>query len=140
MSDHLVQDLRDADFQLYPAHFLLGVVDAPRDAEAALEDLIARGVPKAELHTWYGPDGVRAIDPDGRRHGWTGRVWRAAQRATGEQHTFERYADELGEGHVCVGVHCRTAHDAMSATAVLSHHGGHYMNYFGAVMIETLTR
>jgi hypothetical protein len=140
VSDHLIDDLRDPDFHLHPAHFLIGVVDAPREAEDALEDLIRRGVPRHEIHTWFGPAGVAAIDPDGRRHGWGARIWRAAQRATGEHHTFERYAEEIGQGHVCVGVHCRTAHDARSAGAILGRHGGHYVNYFGAIMIETLKR
>jgi len=140
MAADLVQNVQHLEFHLYPAHLLLGVVDAPGDAEATLEDLLAGGVARADLRTSFGSSGLAAIDPDGQMHGWIARLWRGAQRATGEHQTFAHYAEEVGRGHICVGVQCHSPREESIASAILDRHGAHFVNYFGAAMIETLRR
>jgi hypothetical protein len=140
MASGLVQHVPRLQFHLYPSHLLLGVVDAPEYADEALEDFESQGIPLTDMCASFGDDGVAAFDPDGREHGWLARVWRAAQRATGEHQTFEHYADELKLGHICVGVHCASMEAAERAATILQRHRAHYVNYFGPAMIETLRR
>ena len=135
----LVDERRDVTFRANPVHFLMGIIDRMPDAEDAIAELIDRGVTTSEIHTWFGDEGVRAIDPEGHSHGVIARLWRGAQNATGEHHTFERYAEEIGEGHICLGVHC-APYKAPFVAAVLSRHGGHYLNYHGMTLVEHLRR
>ena len=83
-----------------------------------LPKFVDHGVSTSEIHTWFGDEGVNTIDPEGQSHGLLARMWRSAQSATGQHRTFERYAEEIAEGHICVGVHC-APHKAQQVAAVL---------------------
>jgi hypothetical protein len=135
----LVSERRDLTFRANPVHFLMGIIDTMPDAEDAIAELLNRGITASEIHTWFGDEGVKAIDPNGQSHGLIARLWRGAQNATGEHHSFERYAEEIAEGHICLGVHC-APYRAPYVAAVLSEHGGHYLNYHGVTLVQHLKR
>ena len=103
-SRRLVEELQDTGFHYWPSSYLHAVVDSVEDAELALGEMIAAGIPRDQLHTWYGPAGSAAIDPTGRNHGRMARLWRTLEKATPERDLLERYASEVEGGHVCIGI------------------------------------
>ncbi len=135
----LVEKLQDPAFHYWPASYLYGVVDSTAAAELALVDLLAAGVAEDQLHTWYGPAGVAAIDPTGQKHGRMARLWRALESVTGERELLERYANEVERGHVGIGVHCGSGDGLRVLTDILRKHGGHLITYFSAGSVERLS-
>jgi hypothetical protein len=132
-----VDEVRSSAFQYYPASQLCGVVDSRAEADATLEDLVAAGVPKERLHTWYGPSGRSAFAPtsdDGNR---AARWWRELERSTGERELLDQYAAEVDHGNVCIGVRCGDGRDVV--TSIFHRHGGHLISYFSIGSVERLS-
>jgi nucleotide-binding universal stress UspA family protein len=135
----LVEELQDRDFHYWPSSYLHGIVDSIDEAESALGDMLAAGLAKDQLHTWFGPDGSAAIDPTGRNHGRMARLWRSLERATPERELLERYANEVDAGHVCIGVQIGSPEAVRVAAGILEHHGGRLLSYFSVGSVERLS-
>jgi nucleotide-binding universal stress UspA family protein len=135
----LLDELRSRTFQYWPTSYLYAVVDTPEAAEPVLADLIATGVPKDHIRTWYGHAGKTAIDSSGEHHTRTARLWRALEKATGERELLDRYADEIERGHVCLGVRCgsREARDILAS--ILQKHGARMISFFSIGSVERLS-
>jgi len=136
--DSLVDQLQATTFPYWPASYLYAVIDDPGAAEAALADLVAIGIPKDQMRTLVGASGKETIDPTGERHNRAARLWRAMERATPERGLIERYAKEAEQGHVCVGVRCRTG-DRDTVAGILRRRGGHLLSYFSIGSVERLS-
>jgi nucleotide-binding universal stress UspA family protein len=134
----LVEELQDTGFHYWPSPYLHGVVDSPDEAESALRDMLAAGLSKEQVHTWYGPAGYAAIDPSGRHHGRMARLWRTLERATPERDLLERYASEVDAGHVCIGVQIGSPEGVRVLTEILKQHGGHSISYFSVGSVQYL--
>jgi nucleotide-binding universal stress UspA family protein len=135
----LVEELQDTGFHYWPSPYLQGVVDSIDEAESALADIITAGVPKDQLHTWYGPAGSAAIDPTGRNHGRMARIWRALEKATPERDLLDRYASEVEAGHVCIGVQIASQEGVRVLAEILKQHGGHLISYFSIGSVQHLS-
>jgi len=138
-SRRLVEELQDNGFHYWPSSYLHGVVDSVEEAESALGDMIAAGIPQDQLHTWYGPAGSAAIDPTGRNHGRLARLWRTLEKAMPERELLERYASEVEGGHVCIGVQIGSQEGVRVLTDILKQHGGHLISYFSAGSVQHLS-
>ena len=101
--------------------------------------MIAAGIPRDQLHTWYGPAGSAAIDPTGRNHGRMARLWRTLEKATPERELLERYASEVEGGHVCIGVQIASRQGVRVLTDILKQHGGHLISYFSPGSVQHLS-
>jgi len=134
----LVEELQDTGFHFWPSSYLHGVVDSRDEAEATLGDMIAVGIPKDQLHTWYGPGGSAAIDPTGQNHGRLARLWRTLERATPERELLEHYAKEVDAGHVCIGVQIASPEAVRVLADILKQHGGHLISYFTVASVQHL--
>jgi hypothetical protein len=135
----LVGELQDTTFRYWPSSYVQGVVDSVKDAELALADIINAGVPKQQLHTWFGASGVTAIDPSGRHHGRMARLWRTLEKATPERELLERYASEVEAGHVCIGGHIDSREGARVMADILKHHGGRLISYCSLGAVQHLS-
>jgi nucleotide-binding universal stress UspA family protein len=134
----LVAELQDTTFRFWPSSYVHGVVDSVEDAESALAEIITAGVPKNQLHTWFGPAGSAAIDPDGRHHGRMARLWRLLEKATPERDLLEQYASEVDAGRVCIGGHIDSPEGARVMADILKHHGGRLISYFSVGAVQHL--
>jgi nucleotide-binding universal stress UspA family protein len=128
LSRNLVEELQDTGFHYWPSSYLHGVVDSVEDAESALGEMIAAGIPRDQLHTWFGAAGSAAID--GRNRGRMARLWRTLEKATPERELLERYASEVDGGHVCIGIQIGSQQGVRVLTDILKQHGGHLISYF----------
>jgi len=132
-------EFQDTTFHYWPANHLYGVVDSPDRAESVLAELLDAGVPRDRVRTWYGPAGEKAIDPTGKDHGRTARIWRALEKATGERDLLDGYATAVREGHVCIGVRCGSGDGKDTVTAILRGHGAHLISYLSLGSVERLS-
>ncbi len=55
----------DPDFIFYPTNKVVGIIDDPADAKAALRDLRAAGFTADEIEVLTGEEGAHRIDPTG---------------------------------------------------------------------------
>ena len=91
------------------------------------------------LQTWHGPSGKDAIDPTGERQGRMARLWRTLEKATPERQLLDRYAEEVGLGHVCIGVRCGSGDGRKIVVSILQQHGGRLLSYFAVGSVERLS-
>ena len=136
--DSLVDQLQATTFPYWPASYLYAVIDDPGAAEVALADLVVIGIPKDQMRTLVGASGKETIDPTGEHHTRAARLWRAMEKATPERGLIERYAKEAEQGHVCIGVRCRTV-DRDIIADILRRRGAHLLSYFSIGSVERLS-
>ena len=67
------------------------------------------------------------------------RLWRALEKATRERELLEHYASEVANGHVGIGVQCRSGDERNVLAEILRKHGGHLISYFSVGSVERLS-
>ena len=117
---------------------VMAVIDDAGKAEAAIETLERAGVPEHELATLTGTDGVREIDADGVHGGGVKQALRALQRLTTEGDHLRHYEAELVRGHLVVDVTAHGRQKRDTVVQILSSHGAHFINAYGAWTIESV--
>jgi len=126
-------------FLRYPTRKVVGVVDTSDDLEAALSALAAAGLAPESIQVFSGDDGIRCIDSDGYHHGLLGRLTRIFQAVGEEYEHMRRYEEELRAGHYLVAVSVSDDEvERERVAAILSEHGGHFVDYYGPLAIKHL--
>jgi hypothetical protein len=137
----MVQEATQADreFIHYPTNMLVGVIDEADAAQAALHELTERGFNADEIRVLCGPEGAKQLDVSGREHGILGRLSRLILNvADAESESIRRHEQELEAGHFLVAIPAAEPAARERAREILLEHGGHYINFFGAWIVETL--
>lgn len=125
----------------YPTGQLLCVVDDPAAARAAVDDLVAGGVARDDILLLSGPDDARCLDGTGAGHGLRSRMLRAVQFAMMDQlPDFAWYEAAAREGRAVVAVRVPDAARRRAVVEVLERAGAHFMNYFGRLSTEEISR
>lgn len=125
----------------YPTGRLLCVVDDPARAREAVEELVAVGVARDDVAVLTGPDDARRFDGTGTGHGLRSRLLRLIQFAMMDQlPDFAWYEAAAGEGRAVVAVRVADADRRRAVVEVLERAGAHFMNYFGRLSTEELSR
>ena len=125
--------------RLFPYQSVVGVVDAPADLEAAVDELVSRGFGESDVHVLCGTRGIEQIDAKGKRKGLLARLFRVVDALGEEREHTARHVKELESGHFVVVI---DAHDEASKTRAreaLSAHGGHFINFYSRWSTEDLT-
>jgi len=123
----------------YPSNKVVGFIDDPNDAQAALRDLNAAGFKAAEIEFLTGDEGARRIDVTGRKHGPLARIVRSIQKLGDyESKHLRRHEQELLAGHFGIGVTAKRESDRQKVRQILKSHNGHFINYYGKWAMEIL--
>ena len=123
----------------YPTNRLLGVVDDPAEAVAAMADLASSGLATRELDILRGDEGADRMDGTGEVSGWLGRLRRAFDFTLMDQLVdFAVYERALRDGRAVVMVHVHGDAPKAAAHQILKRHGGHFINYYGRFATEEL--
>lgn len=125
----------------YPTGRLLCVVDEPARARDAIEELAALGIARDDVLVLAGPDDARRFAGTGTGHGFRARILRLVQFAMMDQlPDFAWYEAAAREGRAVVAVRVPDAARRRAVAEVLERAGAHFMNYFGRLSTEELSR
>jgi hypothetical protein len=124
----------------YPTRKLLGVIDDPAQARAAVAALEATGVPPSDIRLLLGEDGRRDLATLGRRPNPLSRAVRVFQFMSMDQlPDFLVYERAIEDGRAVVAVHVANRAAMQAARVVLERFGAHFLNHFGRLSTEELS-
>lgn len=124
----------------YPTQRLLGVVDDPEAARAAVAELVASGTAPADIELLAGPEGRERLGRLGPKPNWLSRVVRVFQYLSMDQlPDFLMYEAAIGEGRTVVAIRVTGRERMLACRDVLVRHGAHFLNHFGRLWTEELT-
>jgi len=125
----------------YPTDHLLAVIDDPSAADSAVDRLLARGFAAEDVTALRGPGEASRIDGLGASGGPLRRLVRVVQFMTMDQMPdFRLYEAAIAAGRTVVAVHVRDAGMTRLARDILAAAGGHFMNRYGRLSTEELSR
>jgi hypothetical protein len=128
-----------SDFIYHPTNKVVGIIDDPRDAQAAVRDLKASGFTADEIDVLTGEQGAHRIDPTGREHGTLARIVRSIQKVGNyESEHVRRHEQELLAGHFGIGVTAKQQEDREKVRQILKSHNAHFINFYGQWAMEKL--
>jgi len=136
----LIDKNKTSDFIAYPTNKVVGFIDDPGDAQAALSDLRAAGFAADEIEVLTGEEGARRIDVDGGEHGALAHIVRSILKALGDYEIphAERHEQELLAGHFAIGVTAKQEERQKKVRGILKSHNGHFINFYGTWTMENL--
>ena len=124
----------------YPTRKLLGVIDDPERARAAVAALQANGVPAADVRLLLGEEGRVDLGRLGPRPNLLSRAVRVFQFMSMDQlPDFLVYERALLDGRAVLAVHVANRDAMLAVRAVLERFGAHFLNHFGRLYTEELT-
>jgi hypothetical protein len=123
----------------FPVDAVVGILDEPDAASAALDALVDAGVPEERIQVLCGEAGARRLDPSGKRHGLPGRIKRVIQQfADQEVQHLEHHSEALRAGGYLVAVPAEDEEEGERIAGILKDHGGHFINRYGRWTVQRL--
>jgi urease gamma subunit len=120
---------------------LMAVIDDSRAATAATRRLAEVGFPPEAVTVLLGVKDADRIDSLGKQSGLWKKLWRAVQfTQTDQMVDLVVYEAALRDGRAVVTVHTPRVEDRQRAKRVLAAAGAHFMNYFGRLSTEDISR
>ena len=120
---------------------LLAVLDTPEAATAAIRALGRAGFPPEAVTVLRGDDDADRIDSRGLVRGRWRRAWRILQfTQTDQMVDLAVYEAALRDGRIVVLVRARRPEDRVRAQRALESAGAHFMNFFGRLATEDISR
>jgi len=139
MTTHVNPDPHAEGFQWQPTNKVTAIIDRLDDVFSAIRSLQHAGFSEKDLSVYLGKDGLAKLDVHGKGHGVLGRIIRAVESVTADQHPDKDAEAALKEGRAYITV-STDGSDEQKATAerVLKAHGAHGVRYFGRLIVERL--
>ena len=120
---------------------LMAVIDKPEAASLAAGALVRQGLPAEAVTVLQGDQDAARMDSLGKMSGPWRKLWRAVQFTQADQMVdLVMYEAALRDGRAVIAVHARRAEDRERAKRVLAAAGAHFMNYFGRLSTEDISR
>ena len=124
----------------YPTNRLLGVIDAPAGAAAAVDALVGASFAPGDVVVLVGEDGRDRLGRLGHQPNALSRLVRLLQFTLMDQTPdFLVYEHAILDGRAVVAVHVANRDGMLEASAVLQQHGAHFLNYFGRLSTEEVS-
>jgi hypothetical protein len=126
----------------YHENHVIGILDTPEAAEAAVRALTGGGFLESEVTVTCGVERADLLRGSTGRSGLIGRVLQVVDRFGGggeEMDARHQYEQALRDGHLNVLVLAPTEERKRLAADILRQHGGHFINFFGRLTVEKLT-
>jgi hypothetical protein len=122
-------------------HRLMAVLDQPEAAATARQALLREGFPPDAITVLQGDRDADRIDSFGKSSGPLRKLWRVVQFTQADQMVdLVVYEAALRDGRAVITVHARRAEERERAKRVLAAAGAHFMNFFGRVSTEDISR
>ena len=122
-------------------HRLMAVLDQPAATVPAKEALVHEGFAPDAITVLHGDRDADRVDSFGRSSGPLRKLWRVVQFTQADQMVdLVVYEAALRDGRAVITVHARRAEERDRAKRVLAAAGAHFMNFFGRVSTEDISR
>ena len=122
-------------------HRLMAVLDQPDAATQAEQALVREGFAPDAITILQGDRDADRIDSFGKSSGPLRKLWRVVQFTQADQMVdMVVYEAALRDGRAVITVHARRAEERELAKRVLAAAGAHFMNFFGRVSTEDISR
>ena len=131
----------NSEFTFDPTNKIVGIIDDPDGAKAALSDLRAADFTVNEIEVLMGEEGARRIDMSVQRHEVSGHIVPSTQKPPAFYDApaiVGRVEEELLAGHYFIGVTAKESDAKERALDILKSHGGHFINFYGRWAAEGL--
>jgi hypothetical protein len=128
-----------SDSLSFPDDTVVGILDDPDSASAAVDALLDGGIPDQEIQVLCCDSGARRLDPSGERHGVLGQLQRLVQHF-GDQEIphLQKQAEALEAGKFLVAAPAETDEESRRVAGILSSHGGHFINRYTPWTVERM--
>ena len=130
-----------SEFTFDPTNKVVGIIDEPGDAIAALRDLRAAGFTADEIEVLMGEEGARRIDISGEWQGVLVHIVASTQKPPAYYDApviVRRVQEETLAGHYFIGIAAKESEANERALDILKSHGGHFINFYGRWAAEAL--
>jgi hypothetical protein len=132
---------RPRGYITYPTGRLLAVIDDPDQAHAAIEALAQAGIAPTGIVLLEGEAGRDGLGRLGPPPSVLGRMIRAVQFLSMDQTPdFLVYERALDDGRAVLAIRVADRPAMIRARDVLEDHGAHFLNHFGRLMTEEVSR
>ena len=132
---------RDRGYITYPTGRLLAVIDNPAEASEAVAALTQAGFDPAGIALLVGADGRIGLGRLGPPPSVLGRLIRSVQFLSMDQTPdFLVYERALDDGRAVLAVRVADRPAMLRARDILEDHGAHFLNHFGRLMTEEVSR
>jgi hypothetical protein len=122
-------------------HRLMAVLDQPEAAALAEQALVREGFAPDAITVLQGDRDADRMDSFGKSSGPLRKLWRVVQFTQADQMVdLVVYEAALRDGRAVITVHARRAEERERAKRVLAAAGAHFMNFFGRVSTEDVSR
>ena len=122
-------------------HRLMAVLDQPQAAAPAKQALVDAGFAPDAVTVLQGDQDADRIDSFGKSSGPLRKLWRIVQFIQTDQMVdLVVYEAALRDGRAVITVHAPRAPEREAAKRVLAAAGAHFMNFFGRVSTEDISR
>jgi hypothetical protein len=120
---------------------LMAVLDTAEAAATATRELARAGFAPEAVTVLVGDEDADRIDSLGKVSGLWTRVWRILQfTQTDQMVDLVVYEAALRDGRTVIAVHAPRADDRDRAKRALAAAGAHFMNFFGRLATEDISR
>ena len=123
-----------AGFIPYPTHRVVGTIDDAKDAQAAIEALVAEGFEPSDIDVLHGEKDLHRLDQTGAAHGFLAQFQRTVIRIAGPAEEFKhlsRHVDDLRAGRFVVMVLAKERGKRNVAADILNAHGAEFVGFYG---------
>jgi hypothetical protein len=130
----------DQEFVGYPQGQVLAIIDDRSDASAVERELHSAGFSSDAVRVLIGEGDANKLDSDGTKHGAFATLLRGVEHLMSDVDHLAQYEGAIRGGAAVIAVHAPDEGPREQALEILRRHEGHFINYYGAMTVETLER
>jgi hypothetical protein len=131
-----------ADFIAYPTNRVVGTIDTPGPAHAAIQALLQAGIAGDDIDVLHGDEDLHRLDVSGAEHGFIAHFQRTLVRLAGpveEAAHLRRHVEDVRAGRFVIMVLAKD-HDRRDLVAtILSDHGAEFIGFYGRWAWQSLS-
>lgn len=127
-------------FIAYPTNRVAGTITDAREAQQAVEDLVAAGFEREAIDVLHGEQDLHRLDPSGGEHGIFAKLQRSLVRgaAGSEFKHLTHHVEDVKAGRSVVMVLAREPRARDAAAEILYAHGAEFVGFYGRWAYESL--
>ncbi len=127
----------------YPTNHVVAVLDTPDQTSSAIDALLGGGFLESEIQIGRGTVEADRVEAGTGRRGfqdWLIRLFQRVAIRNAETEMKDHYEQALRDGHSVIAVLASTEERKNLAAKMIGECGGHFINFFGHLNVQRITR